>query len=129
MNFSKLMLSAFGIFCFSLTYGQNKTSNSLENSSAFTAVSYSDVSESISSTKSHSLFITSNNLVFSNSVVKRFQVSALRSGHVKIMDEKSNIVATFFVEKGLNDVQFICPRGHYTLTSPDIDMKDPQYTN
>ena len=129
MNYYQLVLCYLGIFCFSLTYGQNKTSNLDENSLLFRAVSHSDISNGITNAKSHSICIAANNLDFSNSVVKRFKVSALRSGYVTILDEKANVVVTFFVEQGVNNVQFICPRGQYTLTSPDIDMRDPKYAN
>ena len=129
MNYSKLLLSALGIFCFSLTYGQSKTNSSLENSSTLSTLAYSNVSQNLNNSTPHSIFVTAENLNFSNTVIKQFQVKALRSGYVKIKDVNSTVVATVFVEQGFTDIQFLCFNGDYILFTSEVDMKDPKYTN
>jgi hypothetical protein len=128
MKNSKILLSVLFVFCVLMTFGQNKTTTSSLDNGVKTKVYTSHISEN-SNTKSQSLFIAANLGNKSNSVLQRFKVDAASSGYVKIHDQNSKIVAVVFVEEGYNDIQFLCPRGQYTLSSHDVDINDPKMTN
>lgn len=129
MKTLKLFLSAFCILCFSFTYGQNKTNNTLENSTRYSASSHSDVPQSLNYLNKRSVFVVANNVDVTKAVVKRFRVNALQSGYIKIVDKNSTIVATVFVDEGDNEIQLLCFNGEYELLSSEVDYNDPQYTH
>ena len=129
MNYSKLLLSALGMFCFTVVYGQNKTSYPSNINSTFTPSSSFNLSQSKEMVTPNTIFITAPQFKNSKSVLKRFNVDAARSGYVQIKDHNSNIVAVVYVEKGLNEILYLCPRGQYQLATADVDMSDPKMTN